>query len=670
MIHHNGTLALDTETTGLWPWRTQRRKELHLPPDMPFLFTLANTEGDKVWFRGDVDPYTRVVSYDRCRKELEWLREFVSVPSNTVAMHNAPFDVSMTAQVAVGLDWQCNIRCTRAMARVANPTEPSRFGYQGPYSLKPLSKFYLDIEDDDVKRLKAQLNRARLAAKKQGWRIATKESHGRSPNESDYWLPELRDTVIEYGLNDATRCIGLYLFYNELFDEQDNLAEINEWEQRIISRVIRIQRYGMTYLSNVGLELHDLYTRYMDKQIASIDNLGFQGLNPQSPKQLQQIFIEDDGRTTKRTTDKGNPKIDAEQLMDWARGSSMGADVDGDGPDGCKLSRAILEWKAGKKCLEYLDAYEFFKCRRLDGSWVLHPSWDPEGARTGRFSCKDPNAMQIADAETSRRHSRIRARQRECFGPRPGYYWYMPDYSQIEVWIFAFVAKEETMMRALLRGEDFHLSTARAAWGHRDDFCSCGAGKTKPRNKHSGHCLLQWWRQRAKMILFSRFFGGGVGKVAELIRCPMNQAKQFVDDFNRSLPGVPRYIDRLSNKIAREGILVNLFGREYPIERDRAYKGVNYMVQGSAAEIMKRALVRVDELFEKEMPENHVVGTVHDELVNEIHPKWHSKWLMREIIKLMQVDSHYVPGMNVPLPVGMKYTNTAWTYAKKVRLTT
>jgi len=249
----------------------------------------------------------------------------------------------------------------------------------------------------------------------------------------------------------------------------------------------------------------------------------------------------------------------------------------------------------------------------------------------------------------------------------------MPDYSQIEVWIFAFAAQEPSMMKALLDGADFHLSTAYAAWGDRPDFCSCGAREEyehwwEDKKLHQKFCLLNWWRQRAKMILFSKLFGGGLGKIAELIRCPESQAREFVRDFETRLPGVRRYMDDLVTQVRKDGILVNLFGREYPIEPDRAYKAVNYMVQGSAAEVMKRAIVRVDRHLRLYYPGSCVVGTVHDELIAEIKRKHHSKQLMREIIELMQIDSHHVPNLPVPLPVGMKWTHSNWHMAQEIDL--
>jgi len=246
----------------------------------------------------------------------------------------------------------------------------------------------------------------------------------------------------------------------------------------------------------------------------------------------------------------------------------------------------------------------------------------------------------------------------------------MPDYSQIEVWVFAFAANEKAMMDALLSGQDFHLSTAGAAWGHRDDFCTCGVDprwkNRLPRELHKKTCLIKWWRQRAKMILFSRLYGGGIGKVAFLIRCSMEEAAEFVDQFNANLPGVKRYMDRLVEEVRESGMLINLFGREYEIDRHKAYKAVNYMVQGSSAEIMKRSIVRVDNFLRADYSGSYVVGTVHDELISEIYEGHHSAQLMSKIIKLMQVDSHRIPNLQIPLPVGMKYTRTDWSHAKEV----
>ena len=696
------TLIFDTETTGLWPWPSAFRKERRIYPDRPFLFVFTNLDGDTVTVRAPrINPYTRQVKYKGIEAELRWFKKVVGNPDMRVVCHMARFDKAMTIQPDIEVDWRCKIHDTRIMARVANPTNEFTF------ALKPLAKKYLGIDDEDLLELKRALGPARRIAKAKEWTIATKETHGQHPTEADYWLPELEDLVNIYGGGDGLRTAGLYRFYRKIFDHNKKfggrLWEVYRWELRSMRSAMDMERVGMTYLSDAGQKLKKFYTGYMRDHRKKINRMGYRDLNLQSPKQLVKLFINELGYEAEHETKGGKyerpqPKIDAEQLMVWARGSAAGADVDGDAPDGCKLSRHVLEWKAGKKVVEYIDSYEFFKCGRADGSFLLHPAWDSAGARTGRYSCHDPNTQQIASAETSRRHSHIRARQRECYGPRPGSFWYMPDYSQIEVWVFAFEANEESMKQALLSGSDFHLSTARAAWHDRKDFCTCGRWKEveqemvrnkqfvlvwdDEKTKHKKGCLIKWWRQRAKMILFSRLYGGGVAKIAFLIRCSQKEAKRFIAEFNNNLPGVREYMNETIGRVRDTGVLVNLFGREYPIDKAFAYKAVNYQIQGSSAEIMKRAIVRVDEHLVQNYPGvwsrdedgnddylgSRVIGTVHDELISEIHPDDHSKRLMREMIALMQRDSHVVPNLPVPLPVGMKWTQTNWSDAKEISL--
>jgi len=700
----NNTLIFDTETSGLWPWPTAYRKSLNIYPDRPFLFIFTNLDGDTVTVRAPrIDPYTRQVHYKGIEAELRWFKQIVSNPDMRVVCHMARFDRAMTIQADIRADWRCKIHDTRVMARVVNATN------EPVYALKPLAKKYLGIDDDDLTALKRALAPARRLAKAKGWTIATKETHGSRPAEADYWLPDLEELVDTYGGTDGLRTAGLYRFYRKLLDRNKKfggrLWEVYRWELRILRASMDMERVGMTFWPLAGRKLQHMYQKLMREHRRGIDRMGYKDLNLQSPKQMVELFINDLGYTAIRETKGGKkskpqPKVDNDQLMLWARGSVESDDIDHDAPDGCKLSRHALEWKAGKKAVEYLTSYDYFKCLRSDGSFVIHPAWDPVGARTGRYSCHDPNAQQIASTGTWRRHSHVHPRQRESFGVRPGYYWYVPDYSQIEVWVFAFDANEEVMKAALLSGSDFHLSTARSAWyeSNKRDFCTCGRwaeveqemrrNKTfvliweEEKPKHKKGCLITWWRQRAKSLLFTRFYGGGIDKVAQLIRCTRKEAVKFIEEFNENLPGVEAYMDETVQRVRDTGVLVNLFGREYHIDRHFAYKAVNYQIQGSSAEIMKRAIVRVNDHLTTAYPGewtrdpydndeylgSHVIGTVHDQLLAEIHPDDHSKRLMREIIRLMQADSHVIPNLPVPLPVKMEWSHSSWPDAEEISL--
>ena len=146
----DGVLAFDTETTGTYPWPMRSRLAMGLAPDRPFMFQLANTDGEAVSWRGDVDPKTRRVSYNKCGPEMRYLRrEVLGNPNVRVVCHNLPFERRMTIQPDMNMSWRCKIDDTRTMARVVNPTTE----WQG-YYLKLLAKKYLGIPDDDQKALK------------------------------------------------------------------------------------------------------------------------------------------------------------------------------------------------------------------------------------------------------------------------------------------------------------------------------------------------------------------------------------------------------------------------------------------------------------------------------------------------------------------------------------
>lgn len=679
-------LFYDTECTGLWPWPTLKRQRLGLAPDRPFMFQVANIDGEVTSFRGEVDPYTREVTWKGCKSELRWVRSQIENPKMTVVAHNVPHEVRMTTQPDLAWNWRARLEDTMTRWRLTVCDELN-------YGLKPLTKKHFEFDDDDEKALNKALTAARRHAKKRGWSIATEESHGKKTHQrADYWLPELRELLRVYAESDPIRCILLWKASAQFFKENrrdgGRIHEVYAWEQKLMRVLLESERYGFTYRRKHGLELRRYYQAHRDLHMKKITKMGYGDLNTNSPVQMKRLFIDKLKYEHLWKTDAGNPKIDAEQLMVWARGSYYKADIDGDAPDGCKLSRSILEVKAADKVIEYLDSYETFVCKRLDGSHFLHPFWRQSGALTGRQSCGDPNLQQVASAETARRRANIRPRQREAFGPRPGYIWYMPDYSQIEIWIFACLSGDPEMIQTLVSGSDFHLRTARRAWEHLREFCTCGRWKKviapqlqrnselvikwdSEKQAHSKTCMIKFWRMRAKEVLFSRFYGGGnqmTGKIAFLMRKGLKAGKAFIRQFDEAVPCIKEFKDQTIEEVEESGFIVNIFGREYHLDSRWAYKGVNYKVQGAAADLLKRAAVRIDRLLKREAPRSHLIGTIHDEFVLEIHLKDHSPRLMRQVLDCMQADSHLVPNLpkGIKLPVSLKITNTNWSETRDV----
>ena len=647
------TLAFDTETTGLWPWPTESRKALGLAPDMPFLFSLANLEGETVFFRGEVDPRTRRVSYDRVKSELTWLRKLVSDPTMRIVMHNAPFDMSMGK--AIDFDWKCVVDDTKVAAHTARPTEPS-------LGLKRLSRVYLEIPDDDEKRLKESVKRNRQIAKAKGWAVATEASHGKKKEGADYWLAD-RKLLEDYAVRDAYRTIGLHLFYQGVIEENrkrgGRLWEIYRDEMKCIWATFRMACHGIGYRRLRALELLEYYRSYEKQFYDEILSHTWKGFKPRSDKDLYKAFVEVRGYKVRRETDKGNPSLDGAQLKIWAKEEQD------------RLAQAINEWKSAQRAVKELLNYERHYCVEADGRTVIHPAWNQTGPRTGRYSCQDPNLMQLTGAFSGRKRASIDTKQRECFGPWKGRAWYQIDYSQIEVWIFAFASKDPVMMQALLNGEDFHSSTAKKAFGSRDDYnckhCASGVPMTDGSHGAKGLCTEYQWRRRAKLIFFSKIYGGGIKRIATLIGCPYAEAKRFVAEFDHRLPNVERYMKRVIHEVSKTDLLINLFGREYEIEPDKRYKAVNWNIQGSAAEVMKRSLRRVSEMLLAEWPEAGISATIHDELIIDLPLGYHSKKLLRQIIVEMQRDQKDLD-LPKPLSVSVKVVREHLLNGKKVKV--
>ena len=380
--------------------------------------------------------------------------------------------------------------------------------------------------------------------------------------------------------------------------------------------------------------LYEFYSLYLKKQLKIANVNGGKGLNFRSSKQMRELFYTKKGYKPYAFTPANNPRLNGEDLTSIAEEHH---DV---------LANAILEYRGGAHILTaFLDNYRNFMTKESASTWVLHPNFKQCGPVTGRFSCSDPNLMNVAAPVSNRRWAKVISRTREAFGPRKGYLWYLPDYSQIEVWVYSFLAQEKIMMKALLSGKDFHGTISKEVWENEPDYAT----------------RMHHYRQCAKLLMFCNIYGGGTKKIALLMRSSYNNAKKFNDKFYLELPGVKQFGKRMTNKATREGKIVSPFGRTYFFKSDFAYKAVSHLVQGSAADIIKRAMIALHELFQTKWKGCYLLLTIHDELVIEIPEHLHSKLLIKDIEKCMQLDSHEIIGCPVPLPISLKIAKKSWS---------
>lgn len=229
----------------------------------------------------------------------------------------------------------------------------------------------------------------------------------------------------------------------------------------------------------------------------------------------------------------------------------------------------------------------------------------------------------------------------------------------MEVWVFAYLSGEKNMQELLLSGHDFHQGVAAKSFMKRPDY----------------EARKKYYRKLAKLIMFGKLYGGGVGseekpgRMTKLMEMPFKETKEFIDSFDDQFEAVKQYMEDVIDDTRHVGEAFNLYGRRYVMERHIAYKVVNYLVQGGCADLMKMATMRVDWLLETRWrhPMLGLLNQIHDEMMIEVPYELHSKKLMREIIWVMQMDSHLIAP--VPLPVEIKLAPKRWSHTVKVAMT-
>lgn len=631
-------------------------------PARPFEFAFCDANGNQRNIRWGVDPHNRRV-IPGSPLEHRLIRDAICHPDTILIGHNIGFDFRQVFNA--GLGWPTGIvHDTQVLAHVVTA------GDELSYALKPLAKKYADYSDADEKELEASVAAARHAAKAKGWLIAidkkavAKHEHGifsgNKPIKADYWLAP-PDLCTAYAGGDVVRTMLLYLLWRPELDHDVRTYGTYLREMDLFWALRRMEFRGTRFFPEVNAELITWYQAEMVRQRGIADANGGEGMNFNSSQQLATEFYEKRGYPA-QYTDTFNPKLGRNN---YKLGKDMLATLGATDPETGEfkdpLAKAILEYRAAHQSIKsFLNIYPYFAYPESvkHNVWILHPNYNQTGAVTGRMTCSDPNLQQVADANTGLRKADIPSRPRECFGPRPGMLWYLPDYSQVEVWLFAFMSGEQKMQAQLLAGHDFHAAIAKISFSKKEDY------PDRP----------GYYRKLAKLIMFGKLYGGGVGtrerpgRMTKLLQMPFDEAKAFIDGYEAEFQEVKRFMKRMVREAEAAGEAFNLYGRRYKLEHEWAYKVVNYLIQGTAADLLKMALIRIGWMLRTRWnDEVWMLNSIHDEIVIEVPYRLHCMRLIREIIWVMQMDSAFV-GLPVPLPVGIKTATKQWAFKKDIVL--
>ncbi len=304
-----------------------------------------------------------------------------------------------------------------------------------------------------------------------------------------------------------------------------------------------------------------------------------------SPKQLEEVLFGKLGLSRKRRGKTGY-STDARVLQA----------IRGEHPVIPKIER----WRELTKLAQtYLDALPLLIAQ--DGR--LHTTFNQTAATTGRLSSNNPNLQNIPIRTALGRE--IRA----CFVAEPGNLLVSADYSQVELRLLAHIADEQALKEIFRKGEDVHTATACRVFGVTPDQIDPGM------------------RSQSKMINYGIVYGLSAWGMADRLDIPQEEADEFIQRYLAGFPAVARFIEDTIAQGTEHGYVSTLFGRRRQVPELRARRwelrrqgerfAVNMVIQGTAADIMKVAMVRCDQALKRARLRTRMVLQIHDELLFE-----------------------------------------------------
>lgn len=376
-----------------------------------------------------------------------------------------------------------------------------------------------------------------------------------------------------------------YDLLTKQLDEEGMLGLYNTLEKPLLKVLYGMEKIGV----RVDVEVLNALSRQLeidlDKLTQAIYELSGQEFNINSPKQLGKVLFEDLGLATTKKTKSGY-STDVEVL------------------EKLKDSHPIVEFILTYRQLSKLKStYADGLIPYIQNDFRIHTTFNQTIASTGRLSSTDPNLQNIP----------IRLEQgrliRKAFVPEPGYVFIDADYSQIELRLLAHISEDDTFIQAFRNNEDIHRITASQVF------------HVSPEE------VDDRMRRNAKAVNFGIVYGISDYGLSRDLDIPVFEARKYIEAYFNKYPKVKSFLDEVVARAYQDGYVTTMYNRKRPIPE---LKSSNYMqrqfgeriamntpIQGSAADIIKIAMIKVDQRLRKENLKARLILQVHDELIVE-----------------------------------------------------
>lgn len=421
--------------------------------------------------------------------------------------------------------------------------------------------------------------------------------------------------VYEYACEDADVTLRLK---NALHDElvrNDAIQLFEEVEMPLVRVLVAMELTGVRIDTETLRETSELFTLRMNKLEEEVFALAGESFNLSSPKQVGEILFDKLKIDERAKRTKTGQYVTSEEVLEKLRPRH-------------EIVDRILNYRGLKKLTStYVDSLPTLI---NPSTGKIHTSFNQTVTSTGRLSSSNPNLQNIPVRGDDGKEIR------KAFIPEPGCTFFSADYSQIELRIMAHLSGDKHMIEAFLEGDDIHASTAAKIY-----------------HKPIGD-VTRDERRKAKTANFGIIYGISVFGLAERLNVPRSEARELIDGYFATYPRVREYMDESIERARRQGYIETLLRRRRYLpdinSRNAIVRGyaernaINAPIQGSAADIIKIAMVRIYNRFISENLRSTMMLQVHDELNFSVVPE--EREIVEQIV-IHEMENAY--SLSVPL---------------------
>ena len=564
-LRDTAVLAFDTETTGL-----SRTRD--------YAIILSLSDGVDRWA---IWP-----------QAMPYFADLLENPNLKLIGHNSNFDQWMLLNIGIDL----NRHMSRSQCRVIDTmVMHALLDSEAMHDLKYLSKHYLNIDMVPFKHVFGRQMRTRTLV--------------------DVLLdPDNEDVVCNYAALDAYATYKLFLKLQAelrrtlISSNIGNGTYKNMWEYYLRSEVPFTKVLWNMERRGVKVDVDKLLEKGPELELEALQIQGWfmkklrrYSVNLNSIPEMSKLFFETFGRVPLGLTAGGAPQLSKVALKKWAAA-------------GCEYAAQLLRYR---DLIKQLGTYVVNLSRQVFTDGRIHTTYNQTGARTGRLASRDPNLQNQPPL------------LRDVYIPEAGFMLRAYDYAQLEVRLTAHLSGETVLIDAIKHGKDIHAATAATIYSipYEDIMHAKEADERgEALSDHDKDCLKK--RKFSKTITFGILYGMGPGKLATSLGISLAEARKTIDDYFEALPNVPAYFAKAIEDAKQRGFCTTIMGRRRQVrglwsflrsEVKRAERMVkNTPIQGTGNEVVKGAMIRIEN--DEVLAANNVrmLLQVHDELVFEI----------------------------------------------------